>query len=368
MIPGHPSSKLSRRGFLVAVTGSAIAAAAGCRPSGLIPPTPYTPGSGPLATGTPNPVSTAASVLDAKFGSVTFDKIILTTVKDLYITQYDYGRTPDILPEEWALKVDGLVDTPVTLDYAAIKKFPVYEDMRTLECIGNPVGGGLIGNLMWKGFRFSEILKLVKPKATATHLKFECADGYSTSVELKWVQHPDTLLAYEMNGEPLTVKHGFPLRISTPGLYGQKMPRWITHLEFIDQYYRGFWESRGWSDVANVQTNSIIKTPEPGYTAQTGSTIAIQGVAFASPRKITKVEVQIDEGEWMPAKLTAGQSPLAWTQWYLLWKAPAPGVYRIGVRATDETGFVQANEAVGIFGDSAPNGTSAIHRVTLEVS
>jgi hypothetical protein len=238
--------------------------------------------------------------------------------------------------------------------------------MRTLECIGNPVGGWLIGNVMWRGFHFSHVLNQVKPKAEATHIKFECADGYETSVALEWLKQPDVMMAYEANGQPLSTIHGFPIRVLTPGLYGQKMPRWITRMEFIDHYFKGFWESRGWSDVASVQTNSIIKTPGRGYTTKAGSTLAIQGVAWAGKRKITNVEVQIDSGPWMPTKLTYGPSPLSWTQWYLTWAAPAPGTYRIGVRATDEAGFTQSSEANGIFGDSSLDGASAIHRIDIQ--
>ncbi len=363
-----PPNKLSRRGFLVALTGSAVAAAAGCRPSGVIPPTAYAPGSGARPTNTPRASSSASSVLDANYGNVTYDKMILTNQSQLYVTQYDYTKTPALKAEDWSLSVQGLVENPVTLDYATLKTFPVYEDMRTLECIGNPLDGELIGNLMWKGFRFDEILKRANVKPNATHAKFWAADGYTTSVELKWITQPDVMMAYEVNGEPLSPKHGFPLRILMPGLYGQKMPRWITTIEFVDHYYQGYWESNGWSDVASVQTNSIIMTPPDGYSMQAGTTVALQGVAWAGTRKITKVEVQIDNGDWTPAHLTQGPSPRAWTQWYLPWTPAAPGSYRIGVRASDETGFVQNAEADSIFGDSAPNGTSAIPRISLQAT
>ncbi len=362
--PFNPPNRVSRRGFLIAITGSALAAAAGCRPDGLAVPTPYTSGSGPRPTGAPR-TPVVVGVHDARYGSVTYDKLILTSPDNLYITQYDYSQTPAIKAEEWALNIDGLVGSTLVLDYAAVKAVPAIEDMRTLECIGNPVGGDLIGNVQWKGFDVQEILKRVNVKSTATHVKFECADGYSTSVELKWVTQPNVLMAYEMNGQPLTVEHGFPLRILMPGLYGQKMPRWITHMEFIDSYYKGFWESHGWSDVAAVQTNSIIQTPSDGYKVQAGTALAIQGVAWAGKRKIVAVEIQINGADWTPATLTSGPTPRAWTQWYMMWTPDAPGTYQIGVRATDEARFTQTNEAVGIFGDSMPDGTSAIHRITV---
>jgi surface-anchored protein len=302
------------------------------------------------------------------YGKVTYDKLMITDVNNLYVTQYSYDQTPEIDANTWSMRVDGLVTNPISLDYKAIKAFPSFEDTRTLECIGNPVGGDLIGNIQWRGFKFQEILDQVKPLQNATHVKFGCADGYETSVELRWLTQPNVMMAYEANGQPLNTVHGFPIRILTPGLYGQKMPRWITRMEFIDHYFKGFWESRGWSDVASVQTNSIIQTPPRGYSLKAGSTVAIQGVAWAGTRAITKVEVQIENGPWLPTTLVHGPSPLSWTQWHVLWTFTAPGAYKIGVRATDDTGFVQQSEGGGIFGDSSLDGSSAIHRIDVQVS
>src|SRR5205807_10246734 len=143
-----------------------------------------------------------------------------------------------------------------------------------------------------------EILSRVKVKPEATYVKFEAADGYSTSVKLDWITQPNVMLAYDMNGVPLTQTHGFPLRILMPGLYGQKMPRWLQHIEFIEHDYIGFWESNGWSNIAAVKTNSIIKSPTSnGANLKAGAKVAIQGVAFAGKRAITKVEVRIDNGD-----------------------------------------------------------------------
>jgi DMSO/TMAO reductase YedYZ molybdopterin-dependent catalytic subunit len=107
-----PPNKVSRRGFLLAVTGSAIAAAAGCRPDNIIPPTIYAPGSGPRATHTPAPTvnSPTTAVPDENWGALTYDKTVITPVDQLYITQYDYSRTPEVDPKEWVLVVDGLVE------------------------------------------------------------------------------------------------------------------------------------------------------------------------------------------------------------------------------------------------------------------
>jgi DMSO/TMAO reductase YedYZ molybdopterin-dependent catalytic subunit len=368
-------SKVSRRGFLVAVTGAAVAAAAGCANRSYIAPTPYVPGSKstlpPPTTPTPAPTLNAANAgkPDPNYGKAIYDKIFTTDTSKLYITQYDYSNTPAIDASQWSMKIDGLVESPLTLDYKTIQGFPAYEEMRTLECIGNPVGGDLIGNILWHGFHFQEILDRVKVKPEAKFVKFEAADGYTTGVALDWITQPNVMMAYMMNGMPLTQKHGFPVRILMPGLYGQKNPRWLTHIEFIDSDYRGFWETHGWSNIAAVQTNSIIMSPPAdGDPMQVGSLVVIQGVAFAGKRKITKVEVQINDGAWMPAELAQGDSPLIWTAWHLTWTPPAPGDYTIGVRATDDTGFTQFHEADGVFGDAAPDGVQSIHRIKVKAA
>ncbi|MCC7209363.1 MAG: molybdopterin-dependent oxidoreductase [Anaerolineae bacterium] len=361
------TNRVSRRGFLIALTGSAIAAAAACRPGNPDVPTPYAPGSGLAPTATrPIPTADVSAAPDPTYGQITFDQIRLTPVESLYITQYDYNNTPEVDAQTWALTVDGLVEQPLTLNYEQALAMPVHEDTRTLECISNPVGGDLIGNLTWTGFLFQEILDRVKVKPEATHVRFEAADGYTTAVQLEWITQPGVMLAYNMNGEPLTVKHGFPLRIHMPGLYGQKMPRWLTRIEFIDYDYIGFWESRGWSNVADIRTKSIVQSPPDNARLSNGARFYLQGVAVAGKRRITAVEVRIDDGEWMPATLAHGPSPLAWTQWYVPWTFSAPGAYRVAVRATDETGFVQVNEDAGLFGGAYPSGTDAIHSLVLE--
>ncbi|MBX3062418.1 MAG: molybdopterin-dependent oxidoreductase [Anaerolineae bacterium] len=361
--------RLSRRGFLIAITGSAIAVAAGCRPTTSSPaPTAYAPGSSlgtPMATATSGGTAIATAP-DPKFGQLVYDKRQYTAVPDLYITQYDYSNTPQVDQEAWMLTVDGLVETPLTINYADLLKLPSFEDTRTLECISDPPNGTLMGNLQLKGIDMKTLLDKAKVKPEATHVRFEAADGYSTSVELRWITQPNVMLAYEMNGEPLNATHGFPLRIFTPGLYGQKMPRWITRIEFIDYDYTGFWESRGWSNVAEIKTKSVIRMPDDRDEVQAGSIAYLQGVAVAGKRKITGVEVQIDDGEWQPAELYPGESSLEWTQWSFEWNVPAPGSYRIGVRATDDTGFVQSSEADGLFGNAYPNGTDAIHRLVIK--
>src|SRR5260221_13119865 len=117
---------LSRRGFMMAVTGSALAAAAGCRPSSIVPPTPYVPGSGtspaPAGSGTAAASGgTAPAVgVDANYGQLTYDKVMFTSAYKFNVTQWNYNNTPAVHAAQWTLTVDGLVENPMTLDYAAV--------------------------------------------------------------------------------------------------------------------------------------------------------------------------------------------------------------------------------------------------------
>jgi hypothetical protein len=277
------------------------------------------------------------------------------------------AKTPAVDASAWRLTIDGLVENPATFTMEDLKALPAVEEMRTLECISNPVGGALIGNLIWKGVYLPSLMEAlgVKVKPEAVRARFDAADGYFTTHTLDWVLQPATMLVYEMNGAPLTPDHGYPLRVFMPGLYGQKNPKWLTRIEFIDEHRRGYWELQGWSDVADVQTNAIIRQPLTGARLVDES-VPIFGVAFAGQRRITSVEVQIDEEEWRPAGLVQADSSLVWTQWSVDWMA-LDGQHSIAVRATDETGFTQTDRSSGIFGETFPHGTSKIHSVLVAV-
>jgi DMSO/TMAO reductase YedYZ molybdopterin-dependent catalytic subunit len=357
---------LTRRQFLLVVSGGAVAVLAGCRPDSETPvPTVYD-----VDNDASNLASDSQSGLpeglDPHFGRITHRDIHVTNNNIFYVQNHD--GVPSLSYEDavrdWELTVDGLVDNSTSFTYEAIRALPEIESMRTLECIGNPVGGSLIGNAVWSGFLFQEILDRVNVRASALRARFYAADGYYTAVDMRWITQPDVLMATKMNGQLLPREHGFPLRIFMPGLYGQKMPKWITRIEFIDFQFEGYWEQKGWSDTARVQTNSIIQTPPQQSEIQ--GQVAIQGVSYAGTRRITKVEVRIDGDQWLPATLVEGESPLVWTQWYLRWTPPRSGTYEIEVRATDDTNFTQQSESDGALDGAKPRGTNAIHRIVVK--
>lgn len=359
-------SLLTRRRFLLLVSGGTIGILAGCRPDSDTPvPTVYKVGedtTDPLL----NDSQSIIAGRDPRYGRITHDETLITDNNVFYVQ--NYGDVPSLTYEDvlndWELRVDGLVENPMSFTYEEIRELPEVDSMRTLECIGNPVGGTLIGNAVWSGFLFQEILDMVNVRSNALRARFYAADGYYTAVDLRWITQPNVLMATKMNGQLLPHEHGFPLRIFMPGLYGQKMPKWLTRIEFVDFQFEGYWEQKGWSDVARVQTNSIIQTPPQQSEIQ--GQVAIQGISFAGTRRITEVEVRIDGDRWLPATIVEGESPLVWTQWYLRWTPPRSGTYEIEVRATDETNFTQRSDADGALDGAKPSGTNAIHRIVVE--
>jgi DMSO/TMAO reductase YedYZ molybdopterin-dependent catalytic subunit len=356
--------RLTRRRFLYLSGGAVATLAAGCGPARAIPPPP-TPALPP--TSTPRPAApTPAASTDAAGGPLTPDEAaagIPITPNERFYTQ-SYKSSPQVDVETWRLTVDGLVERPLTLAYDDIRSLPSVVEMRTVECISNPAGGPLIGNAVWEGVRLGELLGRAGVKPEAARARFEAADGYYTDISLERVAHPDTLLVYRMNGDPLPAEHGFPLRILLPGLYGQKMPKWITRIQFTDRGQKGYWESQGWSDEAVVKTSSRIVRPQTNTTV--GQPVVVSGVSYGGDRAIVRVEVGIDGAEWHQARLTNGPNPYTWSSWQYEW-AGAPGKHTLLVRATDESGFTQEHRADDIFGNTFPDGTAGIHWVVVEV-
>ena len=192
---------------------------------------------------------------------VSNDRFYLQSIKG---PNYD----PEIRAGQWSLAVDGLVERPEQgLRYEAITAMPLQRQVMTMQCIGNWIGGPLVGNAEWGGTPFRNLLDQVGVRSEAIRVKFTSVDGYTTSIPLDRALREEVLLAWEMNGETLPSKHGYPVRLINPGHYGQKMPKWITRIELIDEEFLGYWESRPenkpfkWSDAAVATVNSRIDAP-----------------------------------------------------------------------------------------------------------
>jgi DMSO/TMAO reductase YedYZ molybdopterin-dependent catalytic subunit len=263
--------------------------------------------------------------------------------------------------DTWSLSFKGLVDSPFSINLKDLKAMQPMDRVETLACISNSVGGDLIGNGKWKGVDFAELIKRAKPKNNAIEVIVRGADGYTDSFPLQAALENKCVLAYEMNGAPLTTKHGFPARLLVPGIYGMKNCKWITEVELADYDFKGYWESRGWSDTAPYQTMSRIDYPNSDNIPK--KPVYISGVAFAGDRRIQKVEVSTDGGKtWTEARLRTPMSEFAWTQWTFPWN-PDAGIHDLKVRATDGTGAVQtANDM-----DTFPDGATGYHARRVKV-
>ena len=354
-------TQLTRRTFIKLAATTTAALAAGCAPNAATSTADSSnagPTAGPATPATRPPVVASPSLDPAPA------EIVITDDNDLYVQSY--SSIPSVDAATWKLNIDGLVARPLSFTLDDIKALPAVEVMRTLECIGNPLGGPLIGNVVWKGAYLKPLFDQAAIQPSAIRAKFEAGDGYATSIDLKYINVEGAFLAYEMNGEPLTKEHGFPLRVFYPGSYGQKMPKWIERIELIDYEFEGYWEARGWSDVAQIQTNSIIKQPA-GLSTFGLELIPIWGVALAASKAITKVEAKIGDGDWTEAALIHGPSNEVWTQWSLDWSPPGPGQYKVQVRATDADGFTQSTTSNSLLGGAFPRGTDAIHQIVVKI-
>jgi DMSO/TMAO reductase YedYZ molybdopterin-dependent catalytic subunit len=271
---------------------------------------------------------------------------------------------PQVTAEGWQLRIHGRVTRPLTLNYRQLLARPLVERDITLCCVSNPVGGPYIGNARWIGVRLADLLREAGVEDGADQLVSRSADGMTIGTPTTTVlDGRDALLAVAMNGEPLPVKHGFPVRMVVPGLYGYVSAcKWLVDLElttFAD--YDAYWVPRGYSARAPVKTESRIDTPRDG-TSRAAGRVQVAGVAWAQHTGIARVEVQVDGGAWHEATLADEPTADTWRQWVYGWDA-APGTHVLRVRATDRSGYRQTSEQVG----EAPNGATGWHQVTVTI-
>jgi len=271
---------------------------------------------------------------------------------------------PRLDAAEWKLKVTGMVDREIEIDWKTLESKQLTEALVTLMCVSNEVGGDLTGNAVWTGWPVRELLAMAGPKAGADMVLQTSVDGWTCGTPLAALTDDrNALLAIRMNGEPLPFEHGFPVRLVVPGLYGYvSATKWVTELKVTTfAQDQGYWTPRGWSPLGPVKTSSRIDVPRAGATVKAG-TVAVAGVAWAQHRGISKVEVQIDQGPWTPARLAVDASIDTWRQWVLDWAA-TPGSHDIRVRAYDASGEVQSPYEA----PPAPDGATGIHVVNVRV-
>ena len=278
----------------------------------------------------------------------------------------DINTTPPKIKEDgWRLKIGGLVENPLafTLDDLRGKYEPSHLFI-TLACISNPIGGDLIGTTRWTGVSLQRLLPELRLKTEATHLKIRSADGFFEVVPLETIRADErVMLTYAWDGAPLLTAHGFPLRIYIPNLYGMKQPKWIESIEATDRWEPGYWVERGWDAQARMKATSVIDTVSVDMMivqADARTLIPIGGIAHAGARGVSKVEVQVDGGEWREAQLRVPLSGLTWVIWRYDWPF-REGRHTFKVRCYDGAGAPQIVEEA----PPAPSGASGLHSKSM---
>ena len=260
----------------------------------------------------------------------------------------------------WSLPISGLVDNMVSLTLDDIRNnYEPRDQYVTLSCISGRIGTTLISTTQWTGVSVQDILADVNPSKDARYLDITCGDGFHETVDLDLIASDERImLAYAWDGNPIPIAHGFPLRIWLPDRYGMKQPKWITGIEVIKDYKKGYWVRRGWDEVAQVKATSVIDTvaEDAIYESDGRQLVPVGGIAFAGARGVSNVEVRVDGGPWEQARLRAPLSETTWVIWRYDWPFVA-GNHEFEVRCAEGDGTPQIEEKKG----NRPSGATGVH-------
>jgi DMSO/TMAO reductase YedYZ molybdopterin-dependent catalytic subunit len=315
----------------------------------------------PRATNVLEPVPDAVSV--GVDGVAPF----ITPNADFY--RIDTALTVPQLPTEgYTLRVTGMVDRELTLSFDELLRRSVVEHDITLTCVSNTIGGELVGNARWTGVRLDELLAEAGVDPAATQVVGRSIDGYTCGFPIEAATDGrNALVAFGMNGEPLPLEHGFPVRLIVPGLYGYvSATKWLTEIELTTfDDFEQYWVPRGYADRAPIKLMSRIDSIDGlgTLTRSADGAAAIGGVAWAQTRGISAVEVQLDDGPWQPCELGTALNDDTWRQWAFRWTPDATGRTSIRCRAIDGDGVIQTDER----SEPLPNGASGHHQIVVFV-
>lgn len=271
---------------------------------------------------------------------------------------------PRVHAPVWRLSVGGAVTQPRTYGFDDLRALPSVTQETTLTCISNAVGGGLQSNAMWVGVPMRDLITQAGPEDGVVEVLLRGVDGYTDTFAIAKAMEPTTLVAYQMNGEPLPERHGSPARVIVPGLFGEKNVKWVTRIDLVTEETKGFYEQQGWGPSFVVPTLSRFTEPSIAAPLRVGGPITLRGTAFAGDRGVAGVEVSVDDGAtWQPAQLEYSGSPLAWVLWRYDWRPDRPGEYPLLVRATDRAGTPQDPRQRS----SVPEGATGYHRMLAKI-
>lgn len=268
---------------------------------------------------------------------------------------------PRIRAEEWTLRVHGMVERPTVLTFDEIRKRDLVEEVVTLTCVSNEVGGPYISTAKFIGVPIGDVLREAGVKPGADQLFSTSDDGFTAGSPLDYVLERG-LIAIGMNGEPLPAEHGFPARLVVPGLYGYiSATKWVTDLNVTTfAQEQGYWIPRGWATKAPIKTMSRIDRPK-GFGKVKGRTV-VAGTAWAQPKGVARVEVRADGGPWQEAQLAKDISDSTWRMWRIELDLK-PGSHSVECRATDKSGYTQDQARL----DPIPDGATGWHSISFTV-
>ena len=297
----------------------------------------------------------------------------ITPVESFYLVQH-YGQAT-IDPATYKLRITGLVNKPMELTLADLKRRPALEHIVGFECGGNSNTNlnRLAGNARWTGTSLSGILREAGLQPTAREVVFFGADKgmetvthgrsgpqeveqhFGRSLTPEDAMRPEVMIVWNQNGEPLTVSHGAPIRLVVPGWYGVANVKWLDHIHVQDSRYVGRFMSRDyvtlagetvgdktiWNEklVARIRVKSMV-----ARLTRVGNRFTAVGFALTSGIPLRSVEVRVDNGPWQRATLDPQNTQYSWKLFSHEWSNLTPGEHTIVSRATDADGVVQPEQ------------------------
>ncbi len=285
---------------------------------------------------------------------------------EFYVVQH-YGQ-PELAAEDYTLRVTGLVERPLELTLADLKGMRKFEIDAGFECGGNrhDFYHGLIGNAKWGGVRLTDLLREVGVQDDGIEVVFYGADkgtenirnvdveqAFARSMHIDDAMRDEVMLAWEMNGEPLPLYHGAPLRLIVPGWYGVANVKWLTHIHVQDRRFMGRFMARDYVTLSKIDVGGVERWDERSVTwIQLKSSIVrvtrrdgrhrVTGFVLNDGTPLESVEVRVDDGPWQRARIDPQSSKYSWKLFHYDWDDAAPGEHTLVSRVTDVDGRVQA--------------------------